>query len=48
MAVSIYLSRGSFLVERILDHCACMWPLTVASEIVVYLVNWFTVNLGQD
>ena len=43
MVVSIFL-RGSFLVERMLDFCACMWLLTVSSEIVVYLVTLFTIN----
>ena len=48
MVASIFLLRGAFLVERMLDRCACMWPLNVASEIGIYLVTWFTVNSGQD
>ena len=43
MVVSIFLLRGPFLVERILDRY-----LTVSSEIGVYLVTWLTVNSGQD
>ena len=46
MVVSIFLLRGSFLVELMLDHWACMGPLNAASEIGVYLVTWFTVNSG--
>ena len=46
MVVSIFLLRGEFLVERMLDICICMWPLNAASEIGVYLVTWFTVNSG--
>ena len=37
MVMSILLLRGAFLIEQILDQCACMWPLNVASEIGVYL-----------
>ena len=48
MVVSIFLLRGAFLVKLMLDLCACMWPLNVASEIGVYLVTWFTVNSGQN
>ena len=40
MVVSIFFSRGGILVERMLDRCACMWHLTVASYIGAYLVNW--------
>ena len=47
MLVSMFLLKGGFLVERILYLCACMWPLTVASEIGVYLFTWFTVNSGR-
>ena len=47
MVVSMFLLREAFLVEQMLDCCACMWSLTVASEIGVYLVTWFTVNSGQ-
>ena len=47
MVLSIFLLRRDFLVEMFLDHCACMWPLTAASETGVYLVPWFTVNLVQ-
>ena len=32
-------SKVSFLVERILDRCAYMWPLTVDLEFGVYLVT---------
>ena len=46
--VSIFLLRGAFFVERMLDCCACMWPMNLASEIGVYLVTWFTVSSGQD
>ena len=42
MLVPIFLLKGAFLVEQMLDCCACMWPLTVASEIGV--VTWFTVH----
>ena len=31
MIVSIFLLRGEFLVEKMLDRCACMWPLNVSS-----------------
>ena len=48
MVVNMFLLVWSLLIERMLDRCACMWPLTVASEIGVYLFTWFTVNLGQD
>ena len=48
MIVYIFLLRGAFLVERMLDRCSCMWPFNVASEIGLYLVTLFTVNLGQD
>ena len=44
MLVSIFLLGGVFLVEQMLDCSACMWHLTVASEIGVYLVTCFTVN----
>ena len=44
MVVPIFLLKGKFLVEQMLYRCACMWPLTVASEIGVYLVTWFTVH----
>ena len=47
MVVSIFLLRGVFLVELMLDCCAYMWTLNVASEIEVYLVTWFTVNSSQ-
>ena len=39
MVVSMLLLRGDFLVEQMLDRCACMWHLNVASEIGVYLVT---------
>ena len=42
-----FLLRGAFLVEQILNSCAWMWSLTVASEMGVYLVTWFTGNSGQ-
>ena len=48
MVVSIFLLKWDFLVEWMLDRCACMWPLNVASKIGVYLVTWFTVNSGHD
>ena len=48
MVMYIFLLRGDFLVERMLDCCLCMCPLNVASEIGVYLVTWFTVNSGQN
>ena len=47
MVVSIYFLRGACLVELMLDRCACMWTLNMASEIGVYLVTWFTVNSDQ-
>ena len=47
VSVHIFL-RGAFLFERMLDSCACMCPLNVASDIGVYLVTWFTVNSSQD
>ena len=48
IVVSIFLFREDFLVELILDHCACMGTLNLASEIRIYLVTWFTDNLGQN
>ena len=45
---SYFLVRGTFLFEQMLDRCACMWPLNVASEIGEYFVTWFTVNSVQD
>ena len=27
VVVSIFFLRGAFLVEQMLDRCACMWPL---------------------
>ena len=47
MVVSIFLLIGAFLVEKMLYRCPCMWNLNVASDIGVYLVTWFAVNLGQ-
>ena len=47
MLVSIFLLSGEFLVEQMLNRCARMWPLNVASEIGAYLVTLFTVNSGQ-
>ena len=47
MVVSIFVLRGALMVEKMLDLCACMWPLNVASEIGLYLVTCFTVNSGQ-
>ena len=47
MVVSIFFLCGVFLVVRMMDLCACMWPLNVASEIGAYLVTLFTVNSGQ-
>ena len=47
MVVSIFLLEGGFLIEKKLDCCACMWPLTVDSKFRVYLVTWITVNSGQ-
>ena len=46
--VSIFLLGGGFLVEIMLDCCACRCHFNVASEIGVYLVTWFIVNLGKD
>ena len=46
--VSIFLLRVAFLGDQMLDCCACMRLLNVASEIGVYLVTCFTVNSGQD
>ena len=48
MLVSIFLLRGDFFVEKMLDRCAYMWPFNVASEIGLYLFAWFRVNSGQD
>ena len=48
MVVSILFLKGASLVERMLNQCAYMWPLTVASEIGVRLVTWFIVNSGQN
>ena len=31
MVVSVFLLRGAFLVKQMLDCCACMWNLNVAS-----------------
>ena len=40
--------KGVFLVEQILDRCEYMCPVTVASEIGLYLVTLLTVNSVQD
>ena len=47
MVVVIFLLKGDSLVEWMLDCCACMWNLTVDSEIGVCLVTCFIVNSGQ-
>ena len=31
MVVSVFFLRREFLVEPMLDRCACMWSLNVAS-----------------
>ena len=43
MVVTIFLLRGAFWIELMLDRCACMWHFSVASEIGLYLGTWFTV-----
>ena len=48
MLVSMFVLRGAFLVERMLYCCAYMWPVTVDSEIGLYLVTLLTVNSVQD
>ena len=48
MVVSIFLLRGDFLVEKMLDQCSRMWNFTMASDIGLHLVPWFTVSSGQD
>ena len=48
MVVSIFVLRGEFLVERMLDRCESMWDLNMASEIGVYVVTCFTFNSGQN
>ena len=48
MIVTMFLLKGGFLVEQMLDHCACMCPLNLSSYIGVYLITWFTVNSVQD
>ena len=48
MVVSIFLLIGATLAEQIFDRCLCICILTMALEIGVYVVTWFTVNPGQD